>query len=483
MSQTALNRKQRRATKNPQNDAATFFNRAKLAIKQKHYALAIDNFIGAIQADPKNHHYKIQLCGLLKNISFNTFNPEIKKIILKLLMTKNIDHQSLWQPWFSLLMTDPAMSELQELINGGDLNAKKLRTCLNDPYLLTALNQLLCFDINFERTIQKIYTDMNGGTLYPKSFRKALDAYCSHNEYLTGAMPKDSNLYEIDKSIATLSTTNNKTSQAVSSQYEENPYPRWISYNTQTAIPDKAHNHLIAGCGTGYAACMTAMLYPNAKITAIDLSLASLSYAKKKATELGLKNITFYRADILDLDALDQKFDVIECSGVLHHMHDPLEGWQNLIKKLKPDGKMHIGLYSELGRQDIVAARKFITGQKYEATPEGIKTARQKIADLPDNHPAHPVTKRRDFYSMSSCRDLLFHVQEHRFTIPQLDQSLKNLNLVFDRFNIEIPDVSHKYLHAFPDDPQMQNLENWAIFEDKNPASFGGMYQFWCHCA
>ena len=36
-----------------------------------------------------------------------------------------------------------------------------------------------------------------------------------------------------------------------------------------------------------------------------------------------------------------------------------------------------------------------------------------------------------DFYSTSNCRDLIFHVQEHRFTAPQLFKCIEALNLVY----------------------------------------------------
>ena len=53
------------------------------------------------------------------------------------------------------------------------------------------------------------------------------------------------------------------------------------------------------------------------------------------------------QADILNLDQLNQDFDIIESSGVLHHMDEPLIGWKSLTDILKPGGLMNIGLYSE----------------------------------------------------------------------------------------------------------------------------------------
>ena len=51
------------------------------------------------------------------------------------------------------------------------------------------------------------------------------------------------------------------------------------------------------------------------------------------------------QADILDLGKLKKQFDIIESAGVLHHMKDPMAGWQVLTDRLKLGGLMKIGLY------------------------------------------------------------------------------------------------------------------------------------------
>ena len=59
-----------------------------------------------------------------------------------------------------------------------------------------------------------------------------------------------------------------------------------------------------------------------------------------------MNNIQLRQIDILDLDQLQDAYDVIECSGVLHHMQDPAKGLASLNRKLKPGGYIKIGLYS-----------------------------------------------------------------------------------------------------------------------------------------
>jgi ubiquinone/menaquinone biosynthesis C-methylase UbiE len=88
---------------------------------------------------------------------------------------------------------------------------------------------------------------------------------------------------------------------------------------------------LVAGCGTGQNALNTALRFSNARVLAVDLSLSSLSYAMRKTKELKLSNIEYAQADIMELGSFERRFDLIECSGVLHHLGDPLAGWRMLV--------------------------------------------------------------------------------------------------------------------------------------------------------
>src|SRR5688572_698325 len=111
-----------------------------------------------------------------------------------------------------------------------------------------------------------------------------------------------------------------RVSAAVQAQYEANPYPRWVRMQQHFAAAPRAQevrSVLVAGCGTGQHAIATARRFPGARVLAVDLSLASLAYAKRKTAELGLGNIDYRQADLLGLAGIEQRFDRIECSGVL----------------------------------------------------------------------------------------------------------------------------------------------------------------------
>ena len=302
---------------------------------------------------------------------------------------------------------------------------------------------------------------------------------------------------ELVKSIKSLDKIKDSISIKVRDQYEKNPYPRWrftqkyipanyftylnldimpnnIDYNDKFDKP----NVLIAGCGTGNHAISTAR-YKNSNILAVDLSLNSLAYAKRKTEELGYKNIDYMHADILQLDKLNKKFDIIESSGTLHHMKDPMVGLKILLDLLKPHGYLKLALYSEKGRQHVVATREFIKNKNYKNTSKDIKIFRQHII----NEKVEPLIKKtilsEDFYSASNVRDLLFHVQEHRFTIPQISKILKDFNLEFLGFIFQNKIIKNDYFKYFPKDKKNTSLDNWEEYEKKNPGTFMSMYQFW----
>ena len=297
--------------------------------------------------------------------------------------------------------------------------------------------------------------------------------------------------------IPMLEEISDDVSCKVRAQYEENPYPRWV----KLGIPKKPksiseicaevnldlHSEsiknvtapaiLIAGCGTGQHSIITASRFSGCQVTAVDLSLASLAYAQRKSNELRLNNIDYLQADILQLHQIGKEFDIIESAGVLHHMDEPMAGWRVLTDLLKPGGLMTIGLYSELARQHIVEVRKEITALKLGTSESDIKKFRQSLVESNDkNHQL--LTTSSDFFSISTLRDLIFHVQEHRFTLPQIKNSLDELGLKFCGFDVQGIDSRFREFHGEASD--ICDLVLWHEFEESNPHAFTSMYQFCC---
>ena len=298
-------------------------------------------------------------------------------------------------------------------------------------------------------------------------------------------------------SIPALSCVSDRVSRSVRSQYEKNPYPRWL----KLSVPVQAKSVtqicedlslrlcceamenfdcpqiLIAGCGTGQQAIETASRFANCSVTAVDLSSASLAYAKRKSAELEISNIQYLHADILELGELQQEFDVIESVGVLHHMRDPMAGWAVLAELLRPGGLIKIGLYSQMARQSVANVRDEIASQRIGSSEEELRQFRESLIRSHSGRYSQ-IKMSDDFFSLSEFRDLLFHVQEHCFTLPEIRCRLVDLGLRFCGF--ENKKIRAHFMKHHGAQADINDLQLWHELEESAPTTFAGMYQFWC---
>ena len=236
---------------------------------------------------------------------------------------------------------------------------------------------------------------------------------------------------------------------------------------------------LVAGGGTGRQPLSLARAFPETRVLSVDLSRASLAYARQRAGAFGIENFEVLQGDILALGRLGRRFPAIACTGVLHHMAEPLAGWQVLTELLEPGGVMQIALYSRLARQDIAAARARIAELGLSDSPDDIRAFRRRV--LEGQEPAlAELTEEKDFADLHGCRDLLFHRQEHRFDLGEIASALDELGLEFLGFDLAGPEIAQAYRAANPQDPAMTDLAAWQAFEQAHPKAFRTMYNFWC---
>jgi 2-polyprenyl-3-methyl-5-hydroxy-6-metoxy-1,4-benzoquinol methylase len=301
----------------------------------------------------------------------------------------------------------------------------------------------------------------------------------------------------IGATVPRLTEIEDDVSLLVQRQYEENPYPRWVkvpppreadsieAYLRQTfplatfdRSPASSRTEiLVAGCGTGQQSIRTSQQFPKARILAIDLSRSSLAYAIRRTRELNVLSIEYAQADLLKLSSLGRQFDVIMAGGVLHHLADPWTGWRILLSLLRPGGFMFLGLYSKVARRDVVRLRKSIAEQGYGSTADEIRRCRQDLMNS-GNGVGSADGRPSDLFTISGCRDLLFHVQEHCVTPTEIERFLQENNMAFLGFDIAA-EVLQSYRLRFPRDRAATNLAQWQVFENENPDTFVGMYQFW----
>lgn len=374
------------------------------------------------------------------------------------------------------------IEELCAEIEGALGNGAPAESSLEEKLLLLAMHEPL-FNLPSAHVIRNFPRDS-----WSLTFQKVLDT-----TFLVR--------YEeeaIKNEIGSISKVKDTTSEAVRAQYEENPYPRWIScahtrklnfsgYIKQVAprfSPPSMFNEpvkiLIAGCGTGQQPISTAIAI-RCEVLAVDLSRASLAYAIRMARNMKVDKVEFVQGDILELSALEERFHVIECAGVLHHMKEPARGLAVLGELLLPGGMMKLGLYSAIARRKIIKAREYIENSGLTPKHEDIRAFRSEV--LMSAEDRFDLKRHGDFYSLSTCRDLLFHVQEHDMSLREVRELIGSHGLRFVDFEFAEPKHRERYTERFPDDKTMINLDNWERFEEEFPDTFLGMYQFWCQKA
>ena len=153
-----------------------------------------------------------------------------------------------------------------------------------------------------------------------------------------------------------------------------------------------------------------------------------------------------------------------------------------MVDLLRPGGLMRVGLYSELARQHVVAARSLIAEKGYTSSAADIRRCREDIIAMGEEGDQEMLRliSLGDSFTLSGCRDLLFHVQEHRFTLPEIETALASLKLKFLGFEMRDRQPFDAFSAIHPEKEAVTSLSLWHEFELENPDTFLAMYQFWC---
>jgi hypothetical protein len=131
---------------------------------------------------------------------------------------------------------------------------------------------------------------------------------------------------------------------------------------------------------------------------------------------------------------------------------------------------MLVGLYSELARQGIVAARRLIADRGYRPSPQDIRHCREEVMAADDGSLLKLVIQWNDFFAMNECRDLIFHVQEQHTTLREIRLFLAAADVQFGGFMLDALTLQ-RFATRFPGPATMTNLECWQTFNVDAKAS------------
>ena len=162
--------------------------------------------------------------------------------------------------------------------------------------------------------------------------------------------------------------------QKIINFYEVSPFPNYKKNDNRKSILKKGKKNFLTskfknfigfkknvleiGCGTGQLSNFFA-LETNNKVVGLDPTIESLKIAQSFANTNNINNIEFINADIFDDVLRDDIFDFIWCNGVLHHTKNPYKAFKILIKSLKKNGYVLIGLYNKIGRLRTLIRKYF----------------------------------------------------------------------------------------------------------------------------
>ena len=278
---------------------------------------------------------------------------------------------------------------------------------------------------------------------------------------------------------------------AVRDFYTNHPYPpplknldhivpMWQDENVHRAEyhllwPDKEYRAdfdvLVAGCGTWQAARF-ALTHPGARVVGIDVSPTSLEHTERLKRKYNLTNLETRQLTIENAGELDQRFDHIICTGVLHHLVDPGGGLRVLRSLLATEGVMYLMLYAPYGRTGVKMLQEYCRRL-------GIGTSRQEINDLtamltalPQHHPLLLMLRgSRDGLNADALTDALLNPRDRTYSVSELFDFIESNDLMWRRWYWQAPYLPQcgaiattphaSKLAALPEREQYIEMELW----------------------
>ena len=196
---------------------------------------------------------------------------------------------------------------------------------------------------------------------------------------------------------------------------------------------------LIAGCGTSQAA-RYALREPDARVTAIDVSDTSLRHTRDLQRKYNLENLELHQLPIERVREIGRSFDLVVCTGVLHHLPDPDYGIRALRDVLRPSGAMRLMVYARYGRAGIYMMQEYCRLLEIKASATDLKSLGDALKTLPADHPISGLLSRsKDFRRPEAMADALLHPQDRAYTVSEIYAWLDRCGMSFGRWIEQAP--------------------------------------------
>lgn len=194
---------------------------------------------------------------------------------------------------------------------------------------------------------------------------------------------------------------------------------------------------LIAGCGTSQAARWAAR-YPKASVLGIDVSPSSLDAERRLALHHELGNLELMELPIEQVGSLGREFDLVVCTGVLHHLVEPVVGLRALRGVLSERGALQLLVYATYGRFGVSLMRAYAS--RIGIGLDEVDALLETLREVPLGHPiSHVLREARDFSDRDALADALLNPREASYTVPELFGLLDDGGVRFARWAHQAP--------------------------------------------
>jgi len=209
--------------------------------------------------------------------------------------------------------------------------------------------------------------------------------------------------------------------EAVRRFYERAPFPGYPPRDSLHALRVRAERSAFVrlldraipgdarvvemGCGTGQMSLYLARA--DRLVVGADLTRASLLLGKAAARRLGVARVLFVETDLRCSGLTPGAFDVVYCSGVVHHTPDPRASFARLVTLARPGGMIVVGVYNAFARVPSRVRRVVARLSGFRIVPFD-PVLRERRAE-----PARREAWLRDQYQ---------HPEEHRHTLAEVQR-------------------------------------------------------------
>ncbi|HEX7622197.1 MAG TPA: class I SAM-dependent methyltransferase, partial [Anaeromyxobacteraceae bacterium] len=162
---------------------------------------------------------------------------------------------------------------------------------------------------------------------------------------------------------------------------------------------------LEVGCGTGQMSLFLAT--GDRLVVGADLTRASLELAAEAARRFGIERVRFVETELHSPGLQAGAFDVVYCSGVLHHTPDPQASFRAIAQLVRPGGVIVVGLYNAYARLPHRLRRAVARLTRFRWIPF------DPVLRDRESEPARRLAWLRDQYR---------HPEEHRHSLAEVQR-------------------------------------------------------------